>query len=133
LSEVKEAGLTKLSAQSLGIAVDHRRRNRSEETFQKNVQILKEYQAKLIVFPRRAGKVKKGDSEDVSGATQNEFVMPVDKAPRLKARAITADEKKRSVRKMLAMELSNARLVGIREKSKQKKEEEAKNAALRKK
>lgn len=116
LAEIKEAGFTKLVAQSLGIAVDHRRKNRSEEGFQKNVQRLKEYRAKLIVFPRRAGKVKSGDSEDVSGAEQNEFPVPREKAERIRARVITAAEKKRNVRKTLAMAVSNARLVGLREK-----------------
>ena len=48
---------------TLGIAVDHRRRNRSSESLQANVQRLKEYTSKLIVFPKKANKPKKGDSE----------------------------------------------------------------------
>lgn len=50
-------------ARTVGIAVDHRRKNRSVESFEANVQRLKEYQSRLIVFPRRAGKPKKGDAE----------------------------------------------------------------------
>ena len=42
--------------------VDHRRRNLSEEGKALNVERLKAYKAKLIVFPRKASKPKKGDS-----------------------------------------------------------------------
>ena len=47
-------------AQKLGIAVDHRRRNTNEESLEINVQRLKEYQSKLIVFPRKT-RGKKGE------------------------------------------------------------------------
>merc|ERR1712093_925348 len=53
LEEVKEAGFTNpKTATSLGIAVDYRRRNRSEQSLRTNVQRLKEYQARLVVFPK---------------------------------------------------------------------------------
>lgn len=52
------AGIPKKLAPTIGIAVDHRRRNRSLEGLQSNVQRLKTYKAKLVVFPRRARKVK---------------------------------------------------------------------------
>jgi large subunit ribosomal protein L13e len=54
LAELKEAGV--------GIVVDHRRRNLSEEGKKVNVERLLAYKSKLIVFPRKAGKPKKGDS-----------------------------------------------------------------------
>lgn len=50
-------------APKIGISVDHRRRNKSLESFQVNVQRLKEYRSKLILFPRKASKPKKGDSD----------------------------------------------------------------------
>merc|ERR1712216_1123682 len=62
LAEIKDAGLGKLEAQSLGVSVDPRRRNRSVQGKQANVQRLKEYKANLVVFPptgsssRRAGR-----------------------------------------------------------------------------
>ena len=62
LAELKEAGIGKKEARGVGIVVDHRRRNLSEEGKQLNVERLKAYKAKLIVFPRKAGKPKKGDS-----------------------------------------------------------------------
>jgi Ribosomal protein L13e len=47
---LKKAGFEYKKAQKLGIAIDHRRRNTNEESLEMNVQRLKEYQAKLIVF-----------------------------------------------------------------------------------
>lgn len=52
------AGIPKKLAPTIGIAVDHRRKNRSLEGLQANVQRLKTYKAKLVVFPRRARKFK---------------------------------------------------------------------------
>jgi len=62
-TELKEAGINRKEARSIGIAVDHRRRNRSAESLQMNAQRLKEYKAKLIVFPRKRGKPKAGDAD----------------------------------------------------------------------
>ena len=72
LEELKAAGIPKKLAPTIGIAVDHRRKNRSLESMQANVQRLKTYKAKLVVFPRRARKVKAGDStpEELANATQ---------------------------------------------------------------
>ncbi|CAO3639991.1 unnamed protein product [Mucor hiemalis] len=53
LEELKEAGVPRKEARSIGIAVDHRRRNKSNESLELNVQRLKAYKAKLIVFPVR--------------------------------------------------------------------------------
>ena len=59
----QNAGISRKVAPTIGIAVDHRRKNRSAESLQANVQRLKEYKSKLIVFPRKASKPKQGDSE----------------------------------------------------------------------
>lgn len=61
-SFVQAAGIHKKTARTIGIAVDPRRRNRSTESLQANVQRLKEYRSKLILFPRKASAPKKGDS-----------------------------------------------------------------------
>lgn len=42
--------------------MDPRRRNKSTESLQANVQRLKEYRSKLILFPRKPAMPKKGDS-----------------------------------------------------------------------
>merc|ERR1712164_78468 len=65
LAEIKAAGLGKLEARSLGIAVDPRRRNRSVEGKQANEQRLREYKANLVVFPRNK-KAKQGWKADAS-------------------------------------------------------------------
>merc|ERR1712093_232590 len=59
LAELKALKLGKLEARSLGIAVDPRRRNRSVEGKQANEQRLREYKAKLVVFPRKKDRKTK--------------------------------------------------------------------------
>lgn len=59
----QNAGIPRKVAPTIGISVDHRRKNRSQESLQANVQRLKEYKSKLIIFPRKASKPKQGDSE----------------------------------------------------------------------
>lgn len=83
LQELKLAGLTPSYARTVGIAVDQRRTNRSAESRDANVERLKEYKAKLVVFPRkRLNKPKAGDSgpEDTKAATQlSGTVLPLSK------------------------------------------------------
>ncbi|KAK6840472.1 hypothetical protein PG990_007321 [Apiospora arundinis] len=64
LAELKAAGIPKLYAPTIGIAVDHRRQNLSEESLAANVARLKAYKERLVVFPRKAGKPKSGDSKE---------------------------------------------------------------------
>lgn len=59
---LQAAGIHKKTARTIGISVDPRRRNKSTESLQANVQRLKEYRSKLILFPRKASAPKKGDS-----------------------------------------------------------------------
>lgn len=59
---VKGAAINPKLAKTIGIAVDFRRRNGSMESLQQNVQRLKEYRSKLILFPRKQSKPKKGDA-----------------------------------------------------------------------
>ncbi|KAL9183651.1 hypothetical protein ACHAXT_004507 [Thalassiosira profunda] len=73
LEELKAAGLTARYARTVGIAVDHRRTNKSAESLAANVARIEEYKSKLVVFPKkRLSKVKKGDSsaEECKAATQ---------------------------------------------------------------
>ncbi|KAI8876830.1 50S ribosomal protein L13e [Backusella circina FSU 941] len=130
LEELKEAGVRRKEARSIGIAVDHRRRNQSNESLELNVQRLKAYKAKLIVFPRKAGKPKKGDSEaaEVAGAVQlRTALFPVEQAaPVVEARAITAEEKNVNAFMKLRYARSAKRTLGAREKrAREKAEEEA--------
>merc|ERR1712039_573382 len=56
LEELKEAKIPKKLARTIGIAVDHRRRNKCVESLQANVSRLKLYKSKLLIFPKKSGK-----------------------------------------------------------------------------
>lgn len=64
LQEIKQAGLTAQFARTIGISVDHRRRNKSAETLQRNVKELEFYKSKLSVYPLKPGHPKKGQIND---------------------------------------------------------------------
>ncbi|PBL01274.1 ribosomal protein L13e [Armillaria gallica] len=125
-AELKEAGIGKKEARSVGIVVDHRRRNSSEEGKKVNVERLKVYKTKLVVFPRKAGKPKKGDSsaDDLKAATTRAaFPLPesyVAEAPR----KITEDERSFEAYRTLRIARANARHEGARKARAAKKEEE---------
>ena len=73
-------GIHKKVARTIGISVDPRQRNKCTESLQANVQRLKEYRSKLILFPRKPSAPKKGDSsaEELKLATQlTGPVMPI--------------------------------------------------------
>lgn len=82
LQEIKEAKLGVDFARSIGISVDHRRRNRTQESLDVNKRRLEAYVNKLVLFPRAAAgkdaKAKKNlvadsakDVLDKFGAHQN--------------------------------------------------------------
>ena len=83
LAEIKAAGLTAAYARTVGIAVDHRRTNRSVEGMDANVARLTEYTSKLIVFPKKRGVIKSGDSSKEETAAATQFagdILPIAKA-----------------------------------------------------
>lgn len=130
LEELKEVGINRLQARSIGIAVDFRRRNKAVESLQLNVQRLKAYQAKLIVFPRKAGKIKKGDSSaaDTKNATQHtgELVPIVQAKNVIDIVTITADMKKYTVKGSIKQALATFRLEGKRRMAKDEEEDDKK-------
>ncbi|CAM6127728.1 unnamed protein product [Calypogeia fissa] len=120
LEELKAAGISKKLAPTVGIAVDHRRKNRSLESLQENVARLNTYKAKLIVFPRRSRKVKSGDStpEELASAMQVQGpVLPIVHAkPVVDLVSVTDELKGNKAYYKLRMERVNAKLVGVRKK-----------------
>jgi large subunit ribosomal protein L13e len=52
LAEIKAVGLGVNFARSIGINVDHRRKNRSQESFEANKTRLTNYLSKLVLYPR---------------------------------------------------------------------------------
>ncbi len=119
LREVKAAGLTPSYARTIGIAVDHRRQNRSTEIFEANVQRLKEYQSKLIVFPRN-GKAPEAE-QVLSTAATFPIAQP---APESAPRAV--EQQEQTAFRTLRLARSEKKYRGIREKrAKEKAEAEA--------
>merc|ERR1719498_2264415 len=123
LAELREAKIAPKLARTIGISVDHRRRNRCTESLQENAARLKQYKAKLLIFPKKSGKkaVKKGDTprSELQNVSQNTLkeIIPVPKpALRIKARAITKDEKESSAYKALKKARTAAHYEGIKKK-----------------
>jgi len=131
LDELKEAGVRRKEALTLGIPVDHRRKNRSVESLALNVQRLKTYQSKLIVFPKKTRAKKKADAMKVDSAETQQLkgsILPIEqKWDRSKARTITDEEKGASAYATLRKLRTDARLVGIRDARRKAKEEEEAN------
>jgi len=115
LDELQKAGITSHFARTIGIAVDYRRRNSNQETLQANVQRLKLYKSKLVLFPRKASKPKKGDAtaEELKTVTQQPHPFPFKVLhPKDKARVIDAKAAKESVYKTMRTARGAAAKVG---------------------
>lgn len=115
------AGLTKKFAQTIGIAVDPRRQNKSVESRQENVQRLKEYRSKLILFPiHRNKKPRKGEAtaDECKLAKQmKRTVMPIrNTRPKVTLEPITEAQKKFNAFQALRQARLNARFFGARAK-----------------
>ncbi|KAK7694754.1 hypothetical protein QCA50_001942 [Cerrena zonata] len=129
LAELKEAGIGKKEARGVGIVVDHRRRNLSEEGKALNVERLKAYKAQLIVFPRNAKKPKKGDStgDDLKAETTRANVPLPDPYTHEAPRPISAEEREFNAYRTLRDERAAARHEGARKVREAKKAEEEAN------
>ncbi|KAI6153646.1 60S ribosomal protein L13 [Pisolithus tinctorius] len=129
LAELKEVGINRKEARGIGIVVDHRRRNLSEEGKQLNVERLKAYKARLIVFPKKAGKPKKGDStgDDLQAETTRTNLLIADPYVHEAPRRITDEERSFEAYRTLRISRANARYEGIRKVRAAKKEEEEAN------
>jgi len=129
LAELKEAGIGRKEARGVGIVVDHRRRNLSEEGRALNIERLKAYKSKLIVFPRKASKPKKGDStgDDLNALTTRiNLALPPSATPE-EPRKITEEERGFEAAKTLRDAKFRARHEGQRKIRAAKREEEEAN------
>lgn len=110
---MQEAGIPAKLAPTIGISVDHRRRNRCLESLQANVNRLKAYKANLVVFPRKASAPKAGDSpaEELAAVQQvMGTVMPIQTpAPTMEYGKVTPD--------MLVRNLSTVNLLAFSKNS----------------
>lgn len=127
LDELKKAGLSVQFARTIGITVDHRRKNRSLEAFQRNVQRLKAYKEKLVLLPKKAGQLKKASKDqtladsnaEADKQTQNkaQTVLPITGViKREKAVKISAPMKEFNPKATLKLEWANQKWAGKREK-----------------
>jgi len=119
------AGVPRKLAATIGISVDPRRQNLSEESLSANVARLKEYMSRLILFPRRNGKTKSGDAsvEDVKTAKDGKSAIksskqafPIENKKVIEEMKISEVEATEDAYKTLRKARSEARLVGKREK-----------------
>ncbi|CCW59734.1 unnamed protein product [Phytomonas sp. EM1] len=121
-TELRAAGLTPRYAATIGICVDARRKNKSEEGMNINVQRLKTYLSKLVLFPLNHKKPQKGDAseEDIKAATQDSSrfgdaaVGPVQYPAAEKPRKVTSEEQTKNVYKFLKKNHSAVRFFGAR-------------------
>jgi len=120
LAELKEAGIPAKFAPSIGIAVDHRRKNRSLEGMQANVARLKAYRSNVVIFPRNSKKPKafEASAEDVKAVAQHTGpILPVTaEKPTTQVVKITKDMQDAKAYAKLRVERMNARLEGVRAK-----------------
>ncbi|TFK56987.1 60S ribosomal protein L13 [Heliocybe sulcata] len=129
LAELKEAGIGRKDARGVGIVVDHRRRNLSEEGKALNVQRLQAYKESLIVFPKNAKKPKKGDTtlpqgDDLTAPTTR-GALPLPSPYEHEApRKISGEEREFEAYKTLREARSLYRHEGKRKANAAKKEEE---------
>lgn len=66
--ELRSAKINPKVARSIGIAVDHRRTNKSTQSHDANVKRLQTYMEKLVVFPTRGNAFKKGKVGQLTSA-----------------------------------------------------------------
>jgi len=129
LDELREAKIPPKLAPTIGIAVDHRRRNRCTESLAENVNRLKLYRSKLLIFPNHTSKkcAKKGIAKswqvtprsELQNLAQNtnKTIIPVPKPTlREKARAITSEEKEKSAYKTMRKARTDAKYWGVKKK-----------------
>jgi len=122
IDELKAAKIPKKQARSIGISVDHRRKNRTLEAFQNNVNRLKLYKSKLVIFPSRAAK-KNAKNVKLVEETKNlkqvglSTVLPLTfPDPQVKPRKATKEERAATATRVLRKALTDKKLAGAREK-----------------
>lgn len=139
LQELKAAGISGAFAQTVGIAVDHRRHNKNADTMATNVKRLNDYKAKLILFPAKEGKFKKGmiaDSTADKLSSVNKKTCPstlaVFDVPKVVKTSpnepITKEMQATKVYQKLRAERTNQRYNGVRIIRAKKEAEKAKNS-----
>ena len=107
LDEIKAAGLNRKYAQTIGIAVDHRRSSKSQEGFDLNVARLTAYKANLVIL-------KKGD--DASAVAQFKgTIQPIDHSkPAIELQEVTDELKNFKAYTAMRVARQETRVAGYR-------------------
>ena len=129
IEELKGAELNPQYAATIGIRVDKRRKNLSEEGLQANVQRLKTYASKLVLFPinHKALRPKEATEAETKAAVQDRSrngtgaVGAITVAAAEAPRKVSDVEKKTNVYAFLKKNISAVRYLGARLKRAQKK------------
>lgn len=124
LAEIKAVGLTPKYARTIGISVDHRRQNKSQETFDANVLRLKEYKSKLVIFNKKTKASEIAEYSQVSASA----TFPVEQPAAEKGiRAVEVPEQ--SAYRTIRLARNDKKYKGVREKrAREKAEAEAEKA-----
>lgn len=105
--------------------MDHRRTNKCVESLQLNAQRLKDYKARLIIFPRKSGVIKNGDSsrEELASATQlkGDILPSTTSESAVSYAPITEEMKAFRARSTLRIARNEAKLAGKRAKAAKEK------------
>lgn len=129
-AELAAAQIKPRYAATIGIRVDARRKNKSEEGLNINVQRLKNYLSKLVLFPINHKKVGHGEASDAEckaakqdrsrggSAAAGPLVWAAPENPRKR----TTEEQNKNVYKFLKKNHSAVRYFGARTARKAKKE-----------
>jgi large subunit ribosomal protein L13e len=143
IAEIKAAGITPRYAATVGVSVDARRKNISQQSLDRNTERLKTYLSKLVLFPVN----KKAAAGDASPAEQknakqdrSRFGKTVPhpasvKAAAAPARKVAKAETEKSAYKFLKKNLSAVRFMGeriVRQQKKAAKEKAAKEKEAKK-
>ncbi|EGW34792.1 60S ribosomal protein L13 [Spathaspora passalidarum NRRL Y-27907] len=124
LAEIKAVGLTAKYARTIGISVDHRRQNKSQETFDANVARLQEYKSKLVIFDKKTKAAEVAGFEQVSTAATFPIAQPAIESG---VRAVEVPEE--TAYRTLRLARNDKKYKGIREKrAREKAEAEAEKA-----
>ena len=124
--ELKAVGMTRQDAMRVGISVDHRRRNRCQESLELNKARLEAYKGKLILLPKKGSAAALAAAQTVSSLA-SAFPVVKNVATVEAARAVSSEEAEFSAYKTLRAAQSVARYAGIRAKRAAIKAEEAAN------
>lgn len=133
--ELRRAGIPPKYARTIGIAVDHRRRNKCEESLQLNTERLQAYRSRLVVFPRKKGKPKAGDSspQELQNASQVKGPLmpsqPDSEKGKLEMVQLTPEQRAARAYAQIRLERANQRWAGRRQKRREKEEQEERDKA----